>query len=223
MASPSSSLPDRIQVLAARLPFAVDDAEAVNARYVRWVEAPASERADADKRIVDVWTYCFVYRYFVRKAARGSIYNPTDVEALVASTYRAIDEGRASITRPERYAQWVSVVCRNRFLNHVRGQRREVSLDDEAVAEPADPRAEGLYDLGFVHEALDAALGRLPDYLTEVARLLFLDGYSYREAAEATGLSVPTVRVYRQRAAERLRRDPALSTFWEAGGHEDSV
>jgi RNA polymerase sigma factor (sigma-70 family) len=215
MASLPSRFSARFKELADLLPFAIDDADRVNATYVRWAEARDAEA----KRVIDVWTYCFVYRYFVRKAVRGDVFNPTDVEALVARTYRRVDEGRAAIKQPGRYVQWVSVVCRNRFLNHVRAQRRDVSLDDEAVREPVDDRGEAHVHLGFVHEALEEALGRLPDYLAATARLLFLEECSYEEAAEALGKSVPTVRVYKQRAVHRLREDPALSSFWDTGGH----
>jgi RNA polymerase sigma factor (sigma-70 family) len=115
----------------------------------------------------------------------------------------------------------VSVVCRNAFLNHVRTQAEHASIDAGEAPEPLDEHAAAAHELPFVHAAVEDALAALPDYLEDVARLYFLDGYTYAEIAEQLEKSVPTLRAYKQRIVKQLRDDPGLSTFLDELGHED--
>ncbi len=198
-----------------RLPFTLDDVDAVNACYVRCVETAAPDA----RRTVDMWTYAFAYRYFARKTTKGDLDGP-DLEQLVGTAYERVQRYRDTVRDPGAYGQWVSVVCRNAFLNHVRTRAEHASIDAGEAPEPLDEHAAAAHELPFVHEAVDAAFAALPNYLEDVARLYFLDGYAYAEIADRLGKSVPTLRAYKQRIVKQLRDDPGLSTFLGAPGHE---
>lgn len=191
--------------LVARLPFPLDATDEVNAAFERW----QTEGSPEDEMAVALWTYCFVMRYFLVKSVYGSIQHAADVDALVAKVYRKIERKRTSVEEASRYASWVSVICKNTFLNYVQRRPTEQSIQEKdgpvLVAEPAQA-----HDAGFVMEALDEAIDRLPPYLQETARLYFLKGYSYAEISDAIDRPVPTVRSYRHKIVQRFREDDRL-------------
>jgi RNA polymerase sigma-70 factor (ECF subfamily) len=102
-----------------------------------------------------------------------------------------------SIDDPARFAAWLMVITRHRALRYVRGQKRDIPLDElllerlEALATPADREAEDA--------ALREALERLPPEYALVLRLQFFDEMPQQRIAKALGVPVSTVkwRVYR--------------------------
>lgn len=197
-----------------RLPFHVDDFEAANQAFRRGRE----DASEADEHAAELWTYCFVRRYFLIKFTRQSEYEPADLDELVEKVYQKIERGRSEINDPDRYAQWVSVICKNTFLNYVRRQRQYVSTEDEhgptlTVAEQIARREPGL-----AVRAVEAAISRLPDYLEEAARLRLLEEKTYQQMGEITEKSVASLRTYVNRARKKLREDPALRAYLDPPG-----
>jgi len=196
----------RLAPLIQQLPFPIDATERLNDVFRRWVETAA--RPDRD--ILDLWTYCFTWRYFLSKAARGGLRRPSDIDALTAQTFRRTCRTRTDMGRIVRYANWVSVVCRNTYINYLQRGRGVVWIDDldgEFVTEPAP-----IYDdAPLICGVLQAAIHRLPPYLRETARLYFVEGHGFDAVAQALDLGVPTVRVYKQRSLQRLRDDTELT------------
>ena len=95
----------------------------------------------------------------------------------------------------DRVAQWLFTVCRNRALDVVRKERRMKPLTDtdrhsQVSSDPSPPasavRAESVGQV-------TAALAELPDNQREVLRLKFQSGFSYKEIAGVTGLTVSNV------------------------------
>jgi len=195
--------------LVAHLPFPLDDIDRANEVFVRWRRNGQRD----DEKTVAVWTYCFVMRYFLVKAVRGSIRSPADLDALIATVYEKVNEKRDTVKNPSRYASWVSVICKNTLINYVNRKRPEQSIDDESsptlTAEPPSTYD----DAGFVLQALHDAIDRLPPYLQETAKLYFLHACTYEEISDRIGKDVPTVRSYRHKAVRRFREDDQLLTF----------
>lgn len=202
---------ERLDAVAAHLPFHLSETDQVNAAFSRWRE----EGAEEARRIVDLWTYCYIRRYYLVKFMRDPAPSASDLDALVERAYVKVEEHRIGIRDPGRYAHWVSVVCRNTFLNHLRRRRPHVSLDEEGgpvlVSEelPAPP------DFAFVLQVVLAAIARLPAYLQEVSRLRFVERRSYEQIGEATGKPLPIIRSYVHKALARLRQDPELLQLTE--------
>lgn len=114
---------------------------------------------------------------------------------------------------------WLFTIMRNVFLNRIRNRGREVLKDGaelESVvasvttAKSDDPETE------FFQRALpgdvERALRCLPLAFREVVTLVDLEGFSYREAAEALRWPVGTVmsRLYRGRGQLRHALRPAV-------------
>ena len=206
----SSPFFDRLNALLAHLPFPLDAVDQVNAAFRAMREKGKKQAKDT----VEVWTYCYVLRYYSVKASRDDIHPPSDLDVLVGKAFRRVTENQHTVKDPGRYASWVSVVCKNTFLNYTRKQEVLQSIDDEEQAPVlVAENAEHSYDAGFIRAALRGAIQRLPDYLQEVARLHLLRGLSYSEIAAETGRNEGTVRTYRHRILKKLREDPALTPF----------
>ncbi len=208
-----SSTPfESLDALVAKLPFHIDDVDAVNECFVRWFEAPSNE----DRFVIDLWTYCFTCRYFLIKFVQESSMGPADFDELVDRTFIKIEASVGRIKRPAHYANWVSVVCKNTFLNYLRDRHPAVSLNDspdpQIAAEPV--RAYG--DAGFTRLAVHRAINRLPKYLRECVRLRFLDGLTYEEISEKTGYPLPRIRSYINKAMKRFREDDRLLAYLNA-------
>jgi len=204
MTTPTS----RLRSVLDQLPFAVDDTDAANEAFRRWKTGD-----DAAKRIVDLWTYCYVCRYFLGKSAGGNFDSAAAPERLITRAYEKVRDKRDTVRNPDRYANWVSVVCKNTFLNHTRRNRRPQSIDDEKGPTLRADDRESPQKVGFVEESLEAAIDRLPNYLQEPARLYFLEDCNFQEISEAVDKPVPTIRTYKHKAVQRLREDETLREY----------
>lgn len=206
MTDPSS----RLRTVLDRLPFEVDDTDAANDAFRRWVDTDDPN----EKRVVDMWTYCYVCRYFLAKAAGDTFETASAPDALIAKTYEKIQEKRDEVRNPDRYTNWVSVICKNTFLNHTRRERPADSINDEqGPTLHAKKTAHPIPEDGFIREAFSNAIDRLPNYLQEPARLYFLENREFEEISEEIGKAVPTVRTYKHKAVQRLREDDVLREY----------
>lgn len=205
MSTPSSEL----QSVIDRLPFSVDDTDAANDAFRRWMEGEDPEA----ERIVDLWTYSYVSRYFLVKSGKGVFDNVSDADQLLTRAYHKVRENRDEVRDPDSYASWVSVVCKNTFLNYTRRSRFSESIDEEEGPQLTADEDCPFANVGFVREAFVEAIEQLPEYLQEPARLYFLEDRGFEEISEKVGKPVATVRTYKHKAAKRLRTDERLREF----------
>jgi len=196
---------DRLRTVLDRLPFSVDDVDAVNEAFRRWKQ----EQDPEAERLVDMWTYCYVCRYFLAKSTGDAFNSAVAVDELIMRTYEQIQENRDGVRDPDRYSNWVSVVCKNTFLNYTRRERVADSIDDEQGS-PLQSDRSRIPEIGLVREAFAEAIDRLPSYLQEPARLYFLEDRQVEEISEEIGKSVATVRKYTHKVVKKLREDEKL-------------
>jgi len=209
-----SPLSSELRTVIDQLPFSVDDTAAANGAFRRWKQ---QDDPDAD-RIVDLWTYCYVCRYFLSKAAQGTFNSSADADELTTRAYRKIQENREEVRNPDRYASWVSVVCKNTFLNYTPRDRFSESIEEEGGPTLTAEKEQSTAEIGFVREAFAEAIDRLPEYLQEPARLYFLEDQEFEEISEAVDKPVATVRTYKHKAVKQLRTDDRLREY-VAGTH----
>jgi len=194
-----------VHQLAARLPFSINDTEEVNRRF----ELSKAKPDPAEEEILQLWTYCFIRRYFLIKFAKDPSAPVADFDMIVETTFVRVYRGQQKMRDYTRYANWVSVICKNTFLNYLRSRKRQpmVSLDDQPELEQEDETG---VDTVLVRAAVECAIERLPEFLRETARLRFLTDVSYEEMARRMGKSVPTIRSYVNKVLNRFRRDTKL-------------
>jgi RNA polymerase sigma factor (sigma-70 family) len=201
---PAATLLSSLDQVARHLPFDLDETSRANAAFQRWHDG----EADA-ARTVDLWTYCFVRRYFLFKFMQFNSLSESDFEQLVDDVYRKVEKHRSTIVHANRYASWVSVVCKNTFLNYLRTRRTFVPL--EAMQEPEVEAKPGTGDdLSIALRALHASIRRLPTFLQETARLRFVERRSYEEISARVGKPKATIRAYVNKARDRFRSDSRL-------------
>lgn len=205
-----------LRALARGLPFALDEVEHANAAFKRWRLTGEAEAAFQ----VELWTYCFVLRYYLTKLARSRAHDAADFDLLVSRTFWKIERQHESVERPDRYASWVSVVCKHTYINYVNRRHPHRSLDAEREQGLAGPAvAAPIYDdAGALYRALQQAIDRLPPYLQETARLRFVENAGYEDIACATGQHLATARAYVHRALTRLRGDLSLLAVLDPAG-----
>ena len=204
-----STSSSELRTVIDRLPFSVDDTDAANGAFRRWKHG-----GDPDaKRLVDLWTYCYVCRYFLSKSTQRAFNNSSDADELITRAYRKVQKNRDGVRNPDRYANWVSVVCKNTFLNYTRRDQFSESIEEEDGPVLTAREKKPVAEVGFVREAFDEAIDRLPEYLQEPARLYFLEDREFEEISEAVGKPVATVRTYKHKAVKHLRTDDRLREY----------
>jgi len=200
-----------LDTLAAHLPFSLDESERVNETYARY----AAQNRLPDAQMVDLWTYCYIRRYFLIKFIRSGGFRSSELEQVVEKTYRKVDEARGRLQHNDRYAQWVSVVCRNAFYNFVSRRLRLTPLEDIVEIKAAAPDVELDVDSGALFLALTAAIEQLPPFLQQTARMRFVENLSYEEIGRILGKRAPTIRSYIHKICQRFRRNKELSIWAE--------
>ena len=174
-----------------------------------------SHAADKDQEVLELWTYCYIHRYFTWKFIQSTGHSVADYEELITETFMKVADNRNRLKLDARYASWVSVICKRTFLNFTRVRGEFIYLDpkkqDLLVAE-AQPRRR---DRAVLRLQIAEAVERLPDYLKEAARLRFVRQMEYIEMADLTGRSAAILRAYCHKAVQKLSEDEALRENFE--------
>ena len=200
----AQSILTAIESVAAVLPFDLEDYERVNRMFaVSAVVAVAPGHPD-----IDVWTYCFVSRYFALKFVRSRRSSSADLDRLIDQVFVRIRRGSTGVRVPARYTSWVNTVCRNAYLTYLRSYKLERLEDPDNIV--SESQSSETYDAGLVTDALLGAIDELPAFLQAVARLRFVLGLSYAEINIRTGQPVANLRSYANKALRQLRNNPRL-------------
>ncbi len=207
----------RLERLIARLPFHLDDLKQANEVFKAWVVHGKEEH----QKIIDIWTYCYVWRNLLVKFSRNTDLNPNDFDMLVASVFERVVERRYSVRDEMRYTNWVSVICRNFFVNYLRGRKKHIPIDNPDTIAVFDEPVGAEDDVVILRHALSSAIERLPKYLRTVVELRLIEQWSYEEISEEMDKKIEVVRSYFNKAIKRLRADPVLRRFIKRDFRED--
>ncbi len=199
----------KLEKLLDRLPFHLDEVGEANACFAKWREEGRPE----DRKVLDLWTYCFIWRSLLVKFSKNTRANPSDFDMVAARAFERIVDRRSSIRDAGKYASWVSVVIRNVFINYVRKRRLNVPFDENATSSLVSEPEEPLTDITVLMQVVESAIRRLPVYLQDVAVLRILEQQSYEEISRRTGKRIEIIRTYMNKAKRRLRGDDRLALF----------
>ncbi len=193
---------DRLSALAARLPFHVEDVDEVNALFLRWHK----EQRHSDLKTLELWVYCRTQMYVLRKLARDTEATPNDFDQLSSVVFTKVQRGMTTVREPDRFSNWVNVVCRNAYVNERKKERPRDELNEDLLMDGPGPTLLDV-DRAEVLRVVTRAIDRLPPSLSAVARMKLLEKKSYKQIAEVTGLPISSTRTYAAKVLNRLRKD----------------
>lgn len=132
---------------------------------------------------------------------------PDDAAAdLVQNAFVYIWTHRADIDPEKSLRAYLFRIGYTRALNHVRdtaSEEGDADLDARVDEQGASPEAET--QVRLLRETVDAAIAELPERRRAAFTLCFIDGLSYREAAEVLDVTRKTVENHISHALRDLR------------------
>lgn len=153
-------------------------------------------------------------RNFVRKR----VANPDDVDDVVQEVFSELVESLRLMRPIEHIGPWLFRVARNRIIDLYRKRRPELStnvsveIDEEGsdvefqdLLASSDPDPEAAYEREVLFDELESALAELPAEQRDVFIANTVDGRSFAELSEETGVNVNTLLARKHYAVRRLR------------------
>jgi RNA polymerase sigma factor (sigma-70 family) len=169
----------------------------------------------------------------LRNFIRRRVADREEAEDVLQDVFYELIEAYRMMKPIEQVTAWLFRVARNRITDLFRRKSREglpsqagVTTGDgeelqwEEALPSADSGPEAAYARGVLLEELDEALEELPDVQRDVFIAHELLGYSFKEIAAQTGVSVNTLLSRKHYAVLHLRQrlQAIYEEFTEAGG-----
>lgn len=147
---------------------------------------------------------------------RRRVTDRSDAEDIVQEVFYQLIES-ADVMRPlEHVSSWLYQTARNRIIDLFRRQQTRpeghmVSSEEsefplEEVLPSADAGPDDLYIRGVLLDELDAALEELPEEQRDVFVAHEMNGRSFQELANETGVNINTLLARKRYAVMYLRR-----------------
>jgi RNA polymerase sigma-70 factor (ECF subfamily) len=144
---------------------------------------------------------------YLRSLAGRCFKEPADVEDAVQDVLLAVHVVRHAYDPTRPFGPWVAAIANRRIIDRLRRDTRRrarevaLSVDHETFADPAKNLHKEMLD----EAALGQAIERLPKDQRQTITMLKLNEMSLKEAAAASGRSIPALKVMTHRAIENLR------------------
>jgi RNA polymerase sigma factor (sigma-70 family) len=180
----------------------------------QWVMAEQDQRLQ-DQRISDaIHREQSRLRNFIRKR----VDDPGDAEDILQEVFYELVQAYRMMKPVEQVTAWLFRVARNRITDLFRKKKPEAFTGDpvamtedgealrlEDLLPSPDAGPEAAYARSVLLDELDAALDELPEDQREVFIAHELMGYSFKEIAAQTGVSVNTLLSRKRYAVLQLR------------------
>ena len=153
----------------------------------------------------------------LRNFIRRRVPDQSDAEDILQEVFSELVEAYRMMKPLEQVTAWLFRVARNRITDLFRSKKREASKEPAVTTEDGetlewedllpspDAGPESAYARSVLLEEMDAALDELPEEQREVFVAHELLGYSFKELAEQTGVSVNTLLSRKHYAVLHLR------------------
>jgi RNA polymerase sigma factor (sigma-70 family) len=144
-----------------------------------------------------------IYAFLLRPGLEPTIAEDLTQDVMTKLWLRAVQFDR----KKSSVATWLFRIARNARIDHLRRQRGEPPLGEEALSIPDPGQApDDALNSAQWEERVRAALSNLPAEQLAIVKLAFFDGLSHSEIAQQTGLALGTVKARIRLALARLRR-----------------
>ena len=152
----------------------------------------------------------------LRNFIRTRVADIDDAEDILQDVFFELVEATRLMKPIANLSGWLFRVARNRITDRFRRKRADQSTDEPIAGEEnllfedllpsPDAGPEAAYARQVLLQELDAALDELPDEQRDVFIAHEVEGHSFKELAEDTGLSINTLLARKHYAVVRLRR-----------------
>jgi RNA polymerase sigma factor (sigma-70 family) len=155
----------------------------------------------------------------LRNFIRRRVTDQGDAEDVLQDVFSELVEAYRLMRPVEQVTAWLFRVARNRITDLFRAKGREALRNEPAaiteegellqwedLLPSPDAGPDAVYARNVLLEELDAALDELPDEQREVFIAHEMLGYSFKELAAQTGVSVNTLLSRKHYAVQYLRR-----------------
>jgi RNA polymerase sigma factor (sigma-70 family) len=203
---------DTISRRLVRLPKCMEDVLSVATDHVK---QSREQRSEQNRRLSDVIQR--EYRrlfHFIRKR----VGDQDEAEDILQDVFYELIEAYRMMQPVEQVGAWLYRVARNRIIDRFRKQRlgagnqirggteEEESLQLEDLLPSRDAGPEAAYARSVLVEELEAAIDDLPEEQRNVFVAHELEGRSFKEIAEETGVNINTLLSRKRYAVVHLRR-----------------
>jgi RNA polymerase sigma factor (sigma-70 family) len=153
----------------------------------------------------------------LRNFIRRRVSDQSDAEDILQEVFSELVEAYRMMKPLEQVTAWLFRVARNRITDLFRSKKREASREPAVTTEDGetlqwedllpspDAGPESAYARSVLLEEMDAALDELPEEQREVFVAHEFLGYSFKEIAEQTGVSMNTLLSRKHYAVLHLR------------------
>jgi len=145
---------------------------------------------------------------YLRTLAARCFNQPADVEDAVQDVLLTIHLVRHAYDPKRPFGPWLVAIANRRIIDRLRRDTRRrarevaIAADHETFTDPAANINDDTWD----ETALAEAIEQLPPDQRQTIRMLKLNEMSLKEAAAASGRSIPALKVATHRAVKSLRR-----------------
>jgi RNA polymerase sigma factor (sigma-70 family) len=177
---------------------------------------PGGQRTEQNRRLSEV-----IQRERRRLLGfiRRRVDDPGDAEDILQDVFFELIEAYRLMKPVEQAGAWLYRVARNRIIDRFRKKKLEIRGEapseayegdqppmlEELLPSP-DAGPEALYARNVLLDELDAALDELPEEQRDVFIAHEMDGRSFKQLAEETGVSINTLLSRKHYAIVHLRR-----------------
>jgi RNA polymerase sigma factor (sigma-70 family) len=167
----------------------------------------------------------------LRRFIRKHVADDGDAEDIFQDVFYELVDAYRLMKPVEQVGAWLFRVARNRIIDRFRSRRPAVRGNDavppaedgeahqwEDLLPSPDAGPEAAYARSVLLEELDAALEDLPEEQRDVFVAHEMEGRSFKELSEATGVGVNTLLSRKRYAVLRLRR--RLQAIYEEFGNK---
>lgn len=141
----------------------------------------------------------------LRRFALGLTGRQADADDLVQTALEKALTRLDQFTPGTRLDSWLFRIVQTSWIDHRRkAVRREDTMDTEMMERIPGQIAPGHDDNHGLRDSVNRALGQLPQDQRALSILVLVEGYSYQEAADLTGVPVGTIMSRLSRARKSM-------------------
>jgi RNA polymerase sigma-70 factor (ECF subfamily) len=156
-----------------------------------------------------------LYRLYVKQIFRYVYYQLGDrmtAEDITEDVFiRVLERIRTCAGREATFKAWLYRIARNRVVDHLRSQRKHLSIESDRTQQISDRRSDPARDIE--RRELWEVLREIPPGQSQVVILKFLAGLENQEIAQILGKSEGAVRILQMRGLALLRKKMGGAAF----------